>query len=116
MINTIYFIGAPATGKTTLMKNIHQEWLFMENVSKPIAYRVFKDLTNKENEYNIVLGKDAPVYGGTDTLSFTAINHCEDLYKKFSRKRVKYVLAEGDRLANSTFFDMCLNYGELHVI
>ena len=116
MINTVYLIGAPACGKTTLVKYITDSWLHMMNVAKPIPYRVYKDLRNKKQEYNVVLGKDAPVYGGTDTLSYTAINHCEKLYSRFLKKNVKYVLAEGDRLATTSFFELAKQYGNLHVI
>ena len=116
MIETVYILGAPATGKTTLVKHITQSWVHMMDGKTPLAYRVFKDLRNKEKEYNIVLGKDAPVYGGTDTLNYTAINSCDDLYKRFLKKSVKYVLAEGDRLATASFFELAKKYGNLHVI
>ncbi len=116
-MDTIYFLGAPATGKTTLVKYFTEHWFDMEEVKTPISYRIQKDLHDKSSMYNIQLGKTAPVYAGTDTLSFTAIDKMPDLYKLWdSKNKIKYVLGEGDRLANRTYFNLAKEYGNLHII
>ena len=115
-MDTIYFLGAPATGKTTLVKLFTEHWFDMESVKTPIAYRIQKDLHSKDSKYNIQLGKTAPVYAGTDTLSFTAIDKMPDLYELWNSKdKIKYILGEGDRLANRTYFDLAKEYGNLHI-
>ena len=48
MIETVYILGAPATGKTTLVKYITQSWVHMMDVKTPLAYRVFKNLRKKK--------------------------------------------------------------------
>lgn len=114
-MDTVYIIGSPASGKTTAQKWIISNWRHIENRKKPIAHRIYRDI--KQEGYQIVLGKDSPVFGGTDTLAFNALAHMPDIYKKWADKgQFSLVFAEGDRFANKKFFDIAKQHGNLYVI
>jgi hypothetical protein len=60
------------------------------------------------------LGQDREQFGGTDALGMAAQKH---VIEWMSSCPYKYVVAEGDRLANRKFFAAMLEQGhELHVI
>lgn len=114
-MDTVYIIGSPASGKTTAQKYIINKWRHVENRKKPIAHRIYRDI--RQEGYQIVLGKDSPIFGGTDTLAFNAIVHMQDIYKKWADSgQFSLVFAEGDRFANKKFFEVAKAHGKLYVI
>lgn len=103
MKTLVYIFGQPGSGKTTLMRELCSGAACLYEANDPIRHRCYK----KEKQGFIVLGGDAGVFAGTDTLSYTAIESAPVWLSKLSQEpRVDLVLAEGDRLANDKFFEV----------
>lgn len=97
-MNTHVFaiIGAPGTGKSTLMKHFMDRWEWDYHRTGLIDHYVSGDL--------IVLGKYDPeeVFGGTDKLSMSCQKEALEFIKS---QEGKIVLYEGDRLTSRVFFN-----------
>lgn len=95
MITSIYLIGAPGVGKTTLMNNLIADWTITGFSKDPVGqtqYRLPDQRTATQ------LGVAKPPFGGTDTLSYTAINKLLEWLPA-----TNILIAEGDRLANPRY-------------
>ena len=94
----LYIIGQPGAGKTTLMNTVIAKLGSMKifEAKKPVPHTGYMSKGTKI----AVLGKDKKPFGGTDTLSYTAVGTCEEWLDHLP----DLVLAEGDRLANERFF------------
>lgn len=108
---TIYIIGAPASGKTTLLNNIIKRCMQIEYHDQPIKHMTaITPHTDGSYKRILILGHDTKPFGGTDLLSYTAINKIRDeLYPNLNT--VDIVLGEGDRLATDQFIDTANQYG-----
>ena len=73
---TIYLIGSPASGKSTLADAFLEDWKEQELIEKPFAHRIAK---SGLGGYGIILGKDRKPFSGTDTLGHTAIVEVEKI-------------------------------------
>lgn len=93
----VYLMGEPASGKTSVMREIVSGLQF-EVVNKPFTHTIY------ENGF-IQLGKDRNPFGGTDTLP---MNVQPKVISWLSSTSYPVVLGEGDRLTNSKFFDAVL--------
>lgn len=97
-----YIFGQPGSGKTTLMRAICKDSRLAYEATTPVKHRGFAG----PRGLFAVLGGDAFPFGGTDTLSYTAVKTASDWLEELSRcKAGSLVLAEGDRLANEGFFE-----------
>lgn len=103
----VYIFGPPGSGKTTLMKEVIKrlEAMKVYEASKPVPHIGY---ITKGKKF-AVLGKDKEPFGGTDTLSYTAVGSCA----KWLTDLPELVLAEGDRLANLRFFEAVRSHYDL---
>jgi GTPase SAR1 family protein len=105
----IYIIGAPGVGKTTLTNALISPWEALETPLKPVKHTNYRT----PNGLKVTqLGHAKPPFGGTDTLSYTAINLIEPWLHFLD---ADYLYAEGDRLANPRFFDYIEQHTKLHL-
>ena len=98
-----YIIGAPGTGKTSLLKglvNIHSGIVIKD--------RPLFDYMQMPNDV-YVLGNYISSYGGTDTIGYGANKHILQWFETLSSNSVVY--GEGIRLTNGRFFDSCISMG-----
>jgi energy-coupling factor transporter ATP-binding protein EcfA2 len=91
-LKLLYVIGEPGVGKTTLVRAVTQ--LPCEVQTKP--YISWTHYTDKACQ----LGYDRKPFGGTDALGMAAQNH---VLAWLNTKPYRYILGEGDRLANMKF-------------
>jgi adenylate kinase family enzyme len=105
----VYLIGVAGVGKSTTVKELTNDWSLRMEAPKPFAHRHY------DTQYGrgIVLGKDVEPFGGTDTLSWTAINHVGDFFNACAQRNVQIIIGEGDRFANARFFDEAQKYATL---
>lgn len=109
-VKTIYILGAPGSGKTTLANEIKKPWGNFQLVDKPFAHEFY----SVENKFRISLGKTKPPFSGTDTLSNSVINLVEELYPCWTKSnQVEIVIGEGDRLAIERMMNIARSFGEL---
>ena len=101
-----YIIGEPGSGKTTLVDAI-TDGITAEVLKVP--YVTWTHYSPKVCQ----LGHRRETFGGTDALGMAAQNHVLDW---LATDGYQYVLAEGDRLANSKFFTAVRAMGyQLHL-
>jgi GTPase SAR1 family protein len=105
----VYLIGVAGVGKSTAVKELTNEWSLRMEAPKPFAHRHY----DTPHGRGIVLGKDVEPFGGTDTLSWTAINHVGDFFNACAQRNVQLIIGEGDRFANGRFFDEASAHGTL---
>lgn len=105
---TIYLIGAPGAGKTTLTEAFTKEWQTVGELDDPIKYRLHETPHGKA----LSLGWLRPNFGGTDTLGNTAIIPIEEWYPKVAKSDLWAIYGEGDRLANARFFNLAQSVGD----
>jgi energy-coupling factor transporter ATP-binding protein EcfA2 len=105
-----YIFGQPGAGKTTLMRALCGNSPPVYEARDPVRHRCF----SRGGKMFAVLGGDAYPFGGTDTLSFTAVGSANRwLASLASCAAGRIVLAEGDRLANDRFFDVARKHYRL---
>ena len=105
----VYLIGVAGVGKSTTVKELTNDWSLRMEAPKPFAHRHY----DTPHGRGIVLGKDVEPFGGTDTLSWTAINHVGDFFNACAQRNVQIIIGEGDRFANGRFFDEASAHGTL---
>jgi GTPase SAR1 family protein len=105
----VYLIGVAGVGKSTTVKELTNDWSLRMEAPKPFAHRHYTTPYGR----GIVLGKDIEPFGGTDTLSWTAINHVGDFFNACAQRNVQIIIGEGDRFANARFFEMAMEHGSL---
>jgi len=110
MKTMVYVFGQPGSGKTTLVKKVCEAGRLLYQSTSPIKHQAYA------SSYGLftVLGADVAVFGGTDTLSYTALSDSACWLKALSGcAACKLVIAEGDRLANLRFFQEAAKYYRL---
>jgi len=107
---TVYLVGEPGAGKTTLMNAIMSRVNTTHAADKPV-----KHLIHDYNGKRVVsLGWPRPPFGGTDTLGHSAINLVEQLLLPIlEATETQILLGEGDRLATNRFLYAAQDYGQL---
>jgi shikimate kinase len=103
---TIYIIGAPGAGKTTVSQALTNRWRHLGDEPHPVKHRRFSDNTNDI----IALGWHKPPFSGTDTLPYTVIETIENWLPDID---ADIVIGEGDRLANNRFMELAEACGDL---
>jgi GTPase SAR1 family protein len=105
-----YIFGQPGAGKTTLMRAICGGSSPLYEASDPVRHRCF----SIAGRMFAVLGGDAYPFGGTDTLSYTAVGSADGWLSSLAACAAgRVVFAEGDRLANDRFFDVARKHYRL---
>ena len=110
-MDTIYLIGQPGSGKTTLTREFQKNWAKINLYDKPFKYQEH-EAPSLGRVYS--LGWDREHFGGTDTLGNTVITHMSLFYKN-AHEDGATIYGEGDRLASARFFDLAQLYGKLHL-
>lgn len=108
----VYLLGVAGAGKTTLVRALTEQWQHRLDLDKPLAHQhwIAPNLGRV-----VTLGRPAPVFAGTDTLSFTAIKQAPHLLELMKQHDVNLVIGEGDRFANQRFIDLARDLGDLHL-
>ena len=96
----LYIIGVPGSGKSTLMAAALQGLLCLGEVSKPFRMRHYPG--------GVMLGGFRREFSGTDLLGLNVQPKVEAYLEACPYPAI---VAEGDRLANNTFFGMVLKWG-----
>lgn len=109
-MKVIYLIGAPGAGKTTLTAEFTKDWVDTANHENPIKFRSHHTPQGDA----LSLGWLRPAFGGTDTLGNTAILQIEPWLPNIA-KEYSIIYGEGDRLANSRFFELAKSVGDFHL-
>lgn len=102
MKTVIGIIGAPGTGKTTLMKQWMERWDWEYHRTGQLDHYVSGDL--------VVLGvyPEGETFGGTDKLSMSI---APQVVEFLDNNQDKIILFEGDRLNSKKFFQEVLDKG-----
>ena len=96
----IYIVGYPGSGKTTVMEKA-VEGLGFSLEDKPFKHTVYENAA-------VQLGYARETYGGTDGLS---LNVQPKVAEWLTECGAALVIAEGDRLANTKFFEKVQKIG-----
>jgi len=103
--------GEPATGKTTIMKN-----LIRRKKLKSLEHKLLRGSIDKKSKLILLgiydKGIDEDSFCGTDRLSMSVQPDAIAFVEKASKKYTDYtLLLEGDRLFNQKFLDSIKGYG-----
>lgn len=93
-----YLIGVPGSGKTTLVRRLTRG---LKPEVRTVPYVSWTHYSDDVCE----IGHDRETFGGTDALGMAAQKHVLSWLIQGEGHRYRYVLAEGDRLANEKFFE-----------
>lgn len=99
-MNVLYLIGAPASGKSTLMAHLTLEAERTPVPNHPVPH---EQLTYPDGVRAVELGIRRPDFPGTDTLSMSINPTATATLTNNSWEGVHTLFAEGDRLANTGF-------------
>ena len=108
-MQTVYLIGSPGVGKTTLIKELTKDWFLSSTETTPVKHLCYATPFGSAIE----LGHRREPFGGTDTLAYDAINKIEQWLPKL--ERIDFIIGEGDRLANTRFITLCQQLGKVHL-
>lgn len=100
MPDLTYLIGEPGAGKSTLMAHLTRSIPY-EELEWPFAHRVYGHVVWE-------LGKRRPDFPGTDAL---AMNVQPAVLSWLAANKPPLVIAEGDRLGNSSFLNAVVGMG-----
>ena len=95
----VYLIGIAGVGKSTVVTELSHDWTLRSEQTKPFAHRHY----NTPHGKAIILGKNVQPFGGTDTLSWTAINNVDHFLTVCNERNIELIIGEGDRFANDRF-------------
>ena len=91
--------GVPASGKTTLMREIIKQYMPLST----FKYKLIQGLYNRKLNIYIIGVYNNELFSGTDRLSMAAQPSFIELVKKIKKG---VILFEGDRLFNQSLFDV----------
>jgi hypothetical protein len=110
MTTTVYLVGEPGAGKTTLMAELRAGWSELSLEKRPLKHVLWD---TPDGRIVPELGWPRDGFGGTDALPMDAVRHAEPWIATCG---YQLVLAEGDRLANSRFFMAAQAAGRLVLV
>jgi hypothetical protein len=107
-----YLVGYPGAGKSALM---HEVFRYSKSFANTDPFAHTWHFATADSVPIAELGRmRAGGMHGTDALAMNAITKVE-AWMDAMRGSVKYLVGEGDRLANDRFFEFCESVGELTV-
>lgn len=99
MVKRIIAIGGePASGKTTLIKDIIKDYMPLST----FKYKLVRGLQNKQKNIYFIGIYDSSTFAGTDKLSMAVQPH---FFEFLDKVKDSIVIFEGDRLFNQSLFD-----------
>jgi len=104
---TVYLVGEPGAGKSTLMAAMRAGWGELALEKRPLRHVLWQTPTGAVVPE---LGWPREGFGGTDALPMDAVRHAEPWIATCG---YQLVLAEGDRLACDRFFQAATAAGPL---
>lgn len=110
-MKVICLMGMPGTGKTTLMRAVMERiggsWVLDES-TKLVPY-------HKNEQGIIVLGKyeKGETFAGCDRMSMAVQPEAVKFLQTLDSESI--VLFEGDRLANQSFLELCVDQGDTRI-
>jgi len=108
-MKTIYLIGSPGAGKSTLAKAFKGDLKITGKNTAPVKHET---LLSPTGQTITSLGWDKPPFSGTDTLPYTAISAIEAWLPTLN---TDILFGEGDRLAVDKFLQLASKQGDLHL-
>lgn len=105
----VYIVGAPATGKSTLMAELTRGCEKMQ-LSRPIAYQLLVN-PKSGDALAIELGRSRENFPGTDTLSMSVAPRAKRFLASRADRVDRLILAEGDRLGFPGFLEEAQTIG-----
>jgi len=106
-MTVLYVVGLPGAGKTTAVAEAHRQFGEPVEVDDPVPHLSYP------NADVVQLGRDRGAFSGTDALSM-GINPKACAYVR--AKPAALVTGEGDRLANSRFFETAVACGQFVLV
>lgn len=109
MMEAIAILGHPGAGKTWTISHlidflVGSGYNHYQRKIGLVEYHDFSGL--------VIMGKyDGSKFQGTDRLSMAVSVDFDRFFAKMQENGVKYIVAEGDRINNMTFFQTAMKYG-----
>lgn len=114
-LRLVYLSGEPGVGKSTLMRQITEDWtrIFMpKEMGGPPCRDLLFDHDRPQQAVAVELGRIRDTFSGTDALPSSVISEAEQwLTSGRAAREAPLVLAEGARLANRRFLTCAVNTG-----
>lgn len=101
-VKTILLAGVPASGKSTIFREV-RDILF--DIQIPFKYKKLRGIRNENGRIQMLGVFDNSKHEGTDKLSMTVIDDALEYIRNLEPGVKKVVLLEGDRLLNERFID-----------
>lgn len=102
MTQSVYLLGGPGAGKSTLMSHLLRGWV-LGPYERLIDRELFgHKMLNGELELGVYLGHLRPEYPGTDALSLSVAPHALRWLQKLD-PQLSWVFGEGARLGHQSF-------------
>jgi len=105
-VRSLYLIGAPGVGKTTLMAALTAPLGEPEVVATPVPHLKWREV--------VEVGRRRGEFSGTDALGYAVVPSAVAWVR--SERRPAWLLGEGDRLACRPFLDALRAAGDLDVV
>lgn len=105
-MRSLYLIGAPGVGKTTLMAALTAPLGEPEVVATPVPHLKWREV--------VEVGRRRGEFSGTDALGYAVVPSAVAWVR--SEQRPEWLVGEGDRLACRPFFDALRAAGDLDVV
>lgn len=110
MTATVYLVGEPGAGKTTLAAALRSGWSELTMEKRPLRHVLWQ---TPAGHLAAELGWPRGTFSGTDSLPMDAVRHAEPW---ISSCGYPLVLGEGDRLACDRFLRAAADVGPLAVV
>ena len=119
-MRTIAILGYPGAGKSWAVYNFAKEFIdgYGVEFNDPAAVRKRIGLVDYHDFGKVVVVGiyDGTTFQGTDRLSMAVAPDFEKFYDVMNLTKKEFIIAEGDRINNMTFFKTALKYGHLERI
>lgn len=115
MTQSVYLIGAPGSGKSTLMRQMLETWT-AGPYTRLTTRELFGHFLHRGDETGVYLGHLRPEYPGTDALSLSVAPQAELWLESLPLLGLDWVFGEGARLSHIGFLSALAAQTDLTVI